>query len=132
MSVEGMLVWAAILLGQLAAAGWVLVRRRGMRPVLLVNLLCAVAVLYLVVPYLPGEIAFIRKGEASEASELFDYKNTILAAFETISLIGSAFAWWGALWGKIIAWIGFTGNFILSLAAALFFMTFKFKCCGYL
>ena len=129
MSVEGMLVWAAILLGQLAAAGWVLVRRRGMRPVLLVNLLCAAAVLYLVVPYLPGEIAFIREGEASE---LFDYKNTILTAFETVSLIGSAFAWWGALWGKIIAWIGFAGNFILSLAAALFFMTFKFKCCGYL
>jgi hypothetical protein len=50
-------------------------------------------VLYLVVPYLPGEIAFIREGEASE---LFDYKNTIL------------------------------------LVAALFFMTFKFKCCGYL
>jgi len=129
MSVEGMLVWAAILLGQLAAAGWVLVRRRGMRPVLLVNLLCAAAVLYLVVPYLRGEIAFIREGAASE---LFDYKNTILAVFETVSLIGSAFAWWGALWGKIIAWIGFAGNFILSLAAALFFMTFKFKCCGYL
>ena len=129
MSIEGMLVWAAILLGQLAAAGWVLVRRRGMRPVLLVNLLCAAAVLYLVLPYLRGEIAFIREGEASE---LFDYKNTILTVFETVSLIGSGFAWWGALWGKIIAWIGFAGNFMLSLVAALFFMTFKFKCCGYL
>ena len=129
MSIEGMGVWTAILLGQLGAAGWVLVRRRGMRPVLLVNLLCAAAVLYLVMPYLPGEITFIREGEASE---LFDYKNTILAVFETIAVIASAFAWCGALWGKIIAWIGFAGNFVLSLVAALFFMTFKFKCCGYL
>jgi hypothetical protein len=129
MSMEGIPVCAAILLGQLAAAGWVLVRRRGMGPVLLVNLLCAAAVLYLVVPYLPGEIAFIREGEASE---LLDYKNTILTAFETTAVIGSAFAWRGALLGKIIAWIGFAGNFMLSLAAALFFMTFTFKCCGYL
>ncbi len=129
MSIEGVFVWTAILLGQLAAAGWVLVRRRGMRPVLLVNLICAVAVLYLVVPYLPGEIAFIRGGETSE---LFDYKNTILTAFETVLLLGSAFAWCGALLGKVIAWIGFAGNFMLSLAAALCFMTFKFKCCGYL
>jgi hypothetical protein len=129
MSVEGMGVWTAILLGQLAAAGWVLVRRRGMRPVLLVNLICAAAVLYLVVPYLPGEIAFIREGEANE---LFDYKNTILTAFETIAVIASVFAWRGVLVAKIIAWIRFAGNFILSLAAALFFMTFKFKCCGYL
>ncbi|HEU0216677.1 MAG TPA: hypothetical protein VFQ90_08450 [Stellaceae bacterium] len=129
MSIEGVLVWAAIVLGQLAAAGWVLVRRRGMRPVLMVNLLCAIAVLCFVVPYLPGEIGFIGEGEASE---LFDYKNTILTAFEAVTLIGSAFAWWGALWGKIIAWIGFAGNCMLSLVAALFFMTFKFKCCGYL
>jgi hypothetical protein len=129
MSIEGVLVWTAILLGQLAVAGWVLVRWRGMRPVLLINLICAAAVLYLVVPYLPDEIAFIREGEASE---LFDYKNTILTAFELVSLIGSAFARWGVLWGKIIAWIGFAVNFVLSLAAALFFMTFKFKCCGYL
>jgi hypothetical protein len=129
MSIEGMLVWTGILLGQLAVAGWVLVRRRGMWPVLVVNLICAAAVLYLVVPYLPGEIAFIREGEASE---LFDYKNTILTAFEAIAVIGSAFAWRGVLLGKIIAWIGLAGNFMLSLAAALFFMTFKFKCCGYL
>jgi hypothetical protein len=39
MSTEGVLVWTAILLGQVAAAGWVLVRRCGMRPVLLVNLI---------------------------------------------------------------------------------------------
>jgi hypothetical protein len=129
MSTEGMLVWTAILLGQLAAAAWALVRRRSMWPVLLVNLICAAAVLYLVVPYLPGEIAFIREGEASE---LLDYKNTILTAFETIAVIASAFAWRGALLGKIIAWMGFAGNFMLSLAAALFFMTFEFKCCGYL
>jgi hypothetical protein len=129
MSTEGMLVWAAILLGQLAAAAWVLVRRRSMWQVLLVNLICAAAVLYLVVPYLPGEIAFIREGEASE---LLDYKNTILTAFETVSLLASGFAWRGVLLGKIIAWIGFAGNFMLSLAAALFFMTFEFKCCGYL
>jgi hypothetical protein len=129
MSTERVLVWTAILLGQLAVAGWGLVRRRGMRPVLLVNLICAAAVLYLVVPYLPGEIAFIREGEARE---LFDYKNTILTAFETIAVSASAFAWRGALLGKIIAWLGFVGNFMLSLAAALFFMTFKFKCCGYL
>jgi hypothetical protein len=129
MSTEGVLVWTAILLGELASAGWVVVRRRGMWPVLLVNLLCAVGVLWLVVPYLPGEIAFIREGEASE---LFDYKSTILTAFETVTLLASGFAWRGMLLGNVLAWIGFAGNFALSLAAALFFMTFKFKCCGYL
>jgi hypothetical protein len=129
MSIEGVLVWATILLGQLAAAAWVAVRRRGMHPVLLVNLLCAVAVLLLVVPYLPGEVAFIREGEASE---LFDYRNTLLTVFETAALIASPFAWRGALLGKIVAWTGFAGNFLLSVAAALFFLTFKFKCCGYL
>ena len=129
MSIEGMGAWTAILLGQLAAAAWVLIRRRSMWPVLLVNLIGAAAVLWLVVPYLPGEIAYIREGEPTELS---DYKNTILTAFEAVTLTASGFAWRGVLLGKIIAWIGFAGNFMLSLAAALFFMTFTFKCCGYL
>jgi hypothetical protein len=129
MSAEGVLVWAVILLIQLAAAAWVVARRRPMWPVLSLNLLLGAAVLWLVVPYLAGEVAYIREGEASE---LFDYKSTILTAFEGVTLVASGFAAWGVRPGKIVAWLGFAGNFVLSMAAALFFLSFKFKCCGYL
>jgi hypothetical protein len=118
----GKAIWVAIVLIELAALLWVLIRRRGMWPVLLVNLLWAAAVLNLVLPYLSGEIAYIREGEATELS---DYKNTILTAFQTATLIASGFALWGLRSGKIVAWLGFAGNFVLSLGAAWFFLTFK-------
>lgn len=126
---EAKVFFSALAVAQLAVLAWVLVRHRGMRPILIVNLLFAVGILLFVLEYLPGEIAYIREGEASE---LFDYKNTILTAFAAIMLIASAFAWRGVLLGKVIAWLCFAGDFVLSLAAALFFLTFKFKCCGYL
>jgi hypothetical protein len=122
MSTAGMFVWAAILLIQLAAVAWIVARRRGMRPVLLINLFLGALVLWSVVPYLPGEVAYIREGEATE---LFDYKNSILTTFEGVTLIASGFAFWGFLSGKIVAWLGFAGNFVLSLGAAWFFLTFK-------
>jgi hypothetical protein len=119
----------AVALIQPAVLLWVVIRRRGMRPVLIVNLLFAVGILAFVVPYLPQELASIRAGEATE---LFDYKNAILTAFETATLLASAFALRGALFAEIIAWFGFAGNFALSLLAMLFVLTFEFKCCGYL
>ena len=121
--------WGAIEFAQLGILLWVLVRHRGMMPVLLVNLVTAIVVLQFVLPYLPAEIRDIRAGNAVE---LFDYKNVILTVFEGLTLIASGLAWRGVVWGKIIAWLGFAGNFTLSVAAAVFFMTFKFKCCGYL
>jgi hypothetical protein len=114
---------------QVAAPLWVLIRRCRMWPVLLVNLLFVAAVLFVVLPYLPGEVAYIREGEASE---LFDYKNVILTAFESVTLLASVLAFCGVLLGKIVAWIGFGGNFALSILAIQFSLTFEFKCCGYL
>jgi hypothetical protein len=70
-----MLAITIVLLAQVAVLVWVLVRRRGMRPILIGNLLFAAAVLILVVPELPEELRYIRAGEAAE---LFDCKNTIL------------------------------------------------------
>jgi len=119
----------AVALAQPSALLWVIIRRRGMRPILIANLLFGVAVFAFVWPYLPAELAYIRAGEASE---LFDYKNAILTVFEIVTLLGSAFAWRGVPAGKIVAWIGFCGNVLLSLLAVLFTLTFKFKCCGYL
>jgi hypothetical protein len=123
------MVTIAIVLIHLAALAWVLIRRRGMAPVLIVNLLFGAAVLAFVVPYLPNELAYIRSGGASE---LFDYKNAIVTAFEIVTLLVSALAFRGALPAKIGAWIGFAGNFALSLFAVVFALTFKFTCCGYL
>ena len=119
----------AIELVQVAALLWVLIRRRSMCPVLFVNFLLVIGVLLIVLPDLSGEIAYIREGEASE---LFDYKSTILTAFESVTFIASVIALRGLLLAKIVAWIGFAGNFALSFAAMLFLWTFEFKCCGYL
>jgi hypothetical protein len=124
-----MLAITIFLLAQVAVLVWVLVRRRGMRPILIVNLLFAAAVLILVVPQLPEELRYILAGEASEP---FDCKNTILTAVELTTLGASVLAWCGFFAGKIVAWIGFAGDFALSLLAALFVATFQFKCCGYL
>jgi hypothetical protein len=124
-----MLAIAILLLAQVAVLVWALVRRRGMRPILVANLLFAAAVLIFVVPQLPEELRYIRAGEATE---LFDCKNTILTAVELTTLVASVLAWCGFFAGKIVAWIGFAGNFALSLMAMQFVLTFKFKCCGYL
>jgi len=119
----------AIVLVQPAALLWVLIRRRGMWLVLLINMLFAVGVLALVAPDLPAELRYIRAGEATE---LFEYKNTIATVFETVTLLASGLAYRGSLLGKIVAWFGFAGNFVLSLVAVWFALTFTFKCCGYL
>ena len=119
----------AVVLCEVGALLWVLVRRRGMRPVLVANLIFAISVLQFVLRYLPGEFAYIGSGAASE---LFDYKNTILATFETVTLLASLLAFRGGLAAMVIAWVGFAGNAVLSALAALFALTFKFKCCGYL
>jgi hypothetical protein len=119
----------AIPTAEAAVALWVLVRRRGMAPVLVVNLLLAVAVLIFVLSYLPDEIADIRAGDATE---LFDYKNSILTVFELVTLIASAVAFRGGVAAKTFAWIGFAGNFALSVLVVQFALTLEFKCCGYL
>ncbi len=124
-----MLAIIGILLAQAAVLGWVLVRRRGMRPILVVNLLFAAGISVFVWPYLADEIAYIWRGRATE---LFDYKNSILAVFGLAMVAASVFAWRGWRPAEIAAWIGFAGNFVLSLMAIQFVLTFKFKCCGYL
>jgi len=122
MSIEGGSIWAVILLVQLLTAVWVVVRRRSMLPVLLINLLVAVAVLTTVLPYLPDQVAYIRSGATTEFP---DYVGVILTVFEGVTLIASAFAFWGFVAGKIVAWLAFGGNFLLSLGAAWFFLTFR-------
>jgi hypothetical protein len=119
----------AIPTAEAAVALWVLVRRRGILPVLIVNLLLAVAVLLFALSYLPDEIADIRAGDATE---LFDYKSSILTVFETVTLIASGLAFRRGLTAKTLAWVGFAGNFALSVLVVLFALTFEFKCCGYL
>jgi len=119
----------AIPTAEAAVALWVLVRRRGMVPVLVVNLLLALAVLLFALSYLPDEIADIRAGDATE---LFDYKNSILTAFEVAALVASALAFRGGRTAQSLAWIGFAGNFVLSVLVVRFALTFEFKCCGYL
>jgi hypothetical protein len=57
---------------------------------------------------------------------------TIWSSFELVTLVASALALRAWLPAKIVAWIGFAGNFLLSLLAGLFVLTFEFQCCGYL
>jgi hypothetical protein len=122
MSIEGALVWTVIPLVQLAAAVWVVMWRRGMLPWLMINLLMAVAVLALALPYVPHELTYIRSGAATE---LLDYLMVILTTFESVTIIASILAFWCFLAGKIVAWFGFVGNFVLSLGAAWFFLSFR-------
>ena len=118
-----------VVLAQLGVLLWVLIRRRGIRPVLIANLLFAAGVLWSVASYVPGEIAFAR---SDPDSDWFDYKSSILTACATVTALASLLAFRGLLVAKIVAWLGFAGNFTLSVYAAYFFMTFEFKCCGYL
>jgi hypothetical protein len=54
----------------------------------------------------------------------------ILTAFEGVTLIGSRFALRGFLMGKNLAWMGFAGNFLPSVAAAWFFLMFRLTGCS--
>jgi hypothetical protein len=79
----------AVALAHLAVLLWVLIRRRGIKPVLVINLLVAVAVLIFVMRQLPDEIRWFRSGVPTE---LFDYKMSIVSSFELMTLIASASA----------------------------------------
>lgn len=111
----------------LALVLWVVYRRRGMRPVLIVNLVFASWVLWSVAANVPHEIAF---AWSDPDSGWFDYKDTILTAFETPTFLASLLAFRGLTAAKIVAWLGFAGNFAISVWALT--LTFEFKCCGYL
>jgi hypothetical protein len=106
----------AVVLTQLTVLLWVLIRRRGMRPVLAVNILFALGMLI-------GASQLIREEP---------FLGLSLCVAELVVLTGSAFGFRGWLSAKIIAWIGFAVHFTLSLAVMLFVLTFEFKCCGYL
>jgi hypothetical protein len=123
------LVICSVVAAQIGVVLWVVIRRRGIRPALIVNLLFSAGVLWSVAEYVPGEVAFAR---SDPDSDWFDYKNTIMAAFEAATVLASLLAFRGVMAAKIVAWVGFTGNFALSLAAAWLAFTFEFKCCGYL
>jgi len=128
-NLELQIVTCAVVAAQLGIVAWVLIRRRGMGPALSVNLVFAAGVLWSVAAYVPSEVTF---AWSDPDSDWFDYKNTILTAFETATLLASLLAFRGPATMRIAAWIGFVGNFALSVVAALFALTFEFKCCGYL
>ena len=123
------IVTGAVVAAQVTVALWVLIRRRGMWPALVVNLVFAAGVLLSVAPYVASEITF---AWSDPDADVMDYKNTVLTGFETVTALASLIAFRGLLAAKVIAWLGFAGNFVLSLLALLFALTFEFKCCGYL
>jgi hypothetical protein len=127
-NLELQIVTCAVVAAQLGVVLWVLVRRRGMWPVLIVNFVFAAGVLWSVAPYV-SEVTF---AWSDPDSDWFDYKNTILTVFEGATLLASLIAFWGVRVGKIVAWLGFAGNLALSLFAVWFSFFFEFKCCGYL
>jgi hypothetical protein len=94
-----------------------------------INFVFAAGMLWSVAPYVVSEVTF---AWSDPDSDWFDYKNTILTVFEGVTVLASLLAFRGLRAGKIIAWMGFAGNFGLSLAAVVFSLTFEFKCCGYL
>ena len=116
-----------VVAAHLALVLWVVLRRRGMWPVLGVNFVFAVGVLWSVVSSVPSEIAF---AWSDPDSGWFDYKNTILTVFETVILLASLLAFSGLRAAKIVAWLGFAGNF--GLMVFVLTLKFEFKCCGYL
>jgi hypothetical protein len=122
-------VTVAFIAAQLAVFLWVVIRRRGLWPVLVVNVVFAAGVLWSAVPYVVSEVTF---AWSDPDSDWFDYKNTILTVFEGATLLASLIAFWGVRVAKIVAWLGFAGNFALSLFAVWFSFFFEFKCCGYL
>ena len=124
-----MALMIGIILAELGVLLWVLLRRRGMWPVLVVNIVFGGAVLYVVVPYFPAESMYIWRGRAAE---LFDYKNSILTLTEAVVMGTSLLAFRGIRAARVVASIGFAFNFVLSLFALEFVLTFSFKCCGYL
>jgi hypothetical protein len=128
-NLELQIVTCAVVAAQLAVVLWILVRRRGMWPALAVNFVFAAGVLWSVAPYVVSEVTFAL---SDPDSDLLDYKNTILTVFESVTALGSLLAFRNLMAARIVAWLGFAGNFGLSLAAALFALTFEFKCCGYL
>jgi hypothetical protein len=99
-----------------------------MRPVLVVNLIFAGAVVIFVGAQVPHEFELARQGAINE---LLEFKATIWSVCELVVLAASLFAFRGGLMARI-AWLGFAGNFAPSLLAALFVLTFEFKCCGLL
>ena len=119
----------AIVAAQLGVVAWVLVWRGGMWPALVVNFVFAAGVLWSVAPYVVSEVTF---AWSDPDADLFDYKNTILTSFEAMTVLGSLLAFRDLLAARIAAWLGFAGNFALSVVAAVFALTFEFKCCGYL
>ena len=123
------IVTGAVVAVQLGVVAWVVITRRGIWPALIVNLVFAAGVLWSVVPYVASEVSF---AWSDRDSDLFDYKNSILTGFETVTVLASLLAFRELLAAKIVAWLGFAGNFALSVIAAVFALTFDFKCCGYL
>lgn len=116
-------------LAQLLLLLWVLVRGRGMGPLLTINLLLAALELYFATPQLPQELSAARLWGSTD---WFDYKVTIWSGFELATFVASLFAWGGFILARVVAWIGFAGNFALSVAAMLFIFKFAITCCGYL
>ena len=121
------IVTCIIVAAHLALVIWVVRRRRGIRPILAANLVIAGGILWSVASSLPSEIAF---AWSDPDSGWFDWKYTIVTAFETAVVLASLVAFFGRRAAKIIAWLGFAGN--LALMVFVLTLKFEFKCCGYL
>ena len=111
-------------LAQFVLLLWVLVRGRGMGPLLVVNLLFAALELYFVAPQVPQELSIARSWGSTDWA---DYKMTIWSAFELATFVASALAWGGFVLAKIVAWVGFAGNFALSLVTMLSIIKFAIR-----
>jgi hypothetical protein len=123
----------AVALAHTGVLVWALTRRqdaRSLHAMLTLNLVFAGALLFYVIPLLSKVLALPRSSEWR--GDVLDFKGLIWCAFELVTAFSSAVAFWGWLPAKILAWLGFAGNFVLSVLAVLFALASRFKCCGYL
>ncbi len=118
-----------LVLAQLGVFLWTVLRWRGIRPVLVTNLLLAAAMLFFVAPLLPPEVRYILSGAATD---WFDFKATIWSFFESAVLTTALLALFGIAMPTIVTWVAFAVNFAITVHGVWFFMNFHFKCCGYL
>lgn len=98
---------------QLGILLWATAWRGGIKPILVVNLIIAGAVLLYNATRLPAAIQYQ------------DYPLIGLILFEFATLIASAGALYGVRVPSWLIWIAFAVNFLLCIALMLFILTFR-------
>jgi hypothetical protein len=102
-----------IVLAHCGALLWAAGFRKGIKPLLVVNLLLAAA------------IVVYNIGALGPAIAHNDYAIMSLAGFELITLLSSICAFAGIRVPSWIIWIGFGVNFLLAVALMAFVLSFK-------